>query len=165
MLWSSSSHLVVDEAIITYRDRTLYKIKLPNKPIKEGYKVWVLGDVRYVYNWLWHSYINEPEDIPLKNLNVYRIELTDLTKSTKVHLVSTFTFILRLTERLRTVHFIRVFYFFLNNLFLNINVSQTLLVLRICCIDTTRKNVQEIPDWLIKLKQHNRDLIWNSILV
>jgi hypothetical protein len=28
------------------------KVKLPNKPIKEGYKVWVLGDGGYVYDWL-----------------------------------------------------------------------------------------------------------------
>jgi hypothetical protein len=82
----------------------------------------------------------------------------------KVHLASTFALILRLTERLRTVHPTRVFCFFLDNLFLNINVSQALLALRICYTGTTRKNAQEIPDWLIKLKQHNRGLIWNLTL-
>ena len=121
-LWSPSSHLVVDETIITYRDRTLYKVKLPNKPIKKDYKVWVLRDVGYVYDWLWHSHIYGPEDISLKNLNIDRVESTDLTKFIKVHLVSTFVFILRLVQRLRIIHLKRVFYFFLDNLFLNINV-------------------------------------------
>ena len=51
-LWLPSSHLVVDKVMITYRDRTLYKIKLFNKSIKEDYKVWVLRNVEYVYDWL-----------------------------------------------------------------------------------------------------------------
>ena len=141
MLWSSSSHLVVDEVIITYKDKTLYKVKLPNKSIKKDYKVWVLRDTGYVYDWLWHSYIDGSEDIFLKNLNVYKIKSTDLIKLTKVHLVPTFVLILYLTERLRTIYFIYVFYFFLDNLFLNINVLQVLLILRIYCIDTIYKNV------------------------
>jgi Transposase IS4 len=143
-LWSSSSHLAVDEAIIAYRGRTLHKVKLPNKPIKEGYKVWVLGDGGYVYDWLWHSHVKGPEDIPQKGLDINRVESTDLTKLTKVHLAPTFALILRLTQRLRTVYPTRVFCFFLDNLFLNINVSQTLLALRICCTGTTRKNAQGI---------------------
>ena len=49
-LWSLSSYLIVDEAMISYRGRSVDKIKLLNKPIKEGYKVWVLGDAGYVYN-------------------------------------------------------------------------------------------------------------------
>jgi hypothetical protein len=32
------------------RGRTFNKVKLPNKPIKEGYKVWVLEDTGYVYD-------------------------------------------------------------------------------------------------------------------
>jgi Transposase IS4 len=63
-LWSPSSHLAVDEAMIAYKGRTVDKVKLPNKPIKEGYKVWVLGDAGYVYDGLWHSHIDGPEDIP-----------------------------------------------------------------------------------------------------
>ena len=43
-------HLVIDKDMITYRDRTVDKIKLLNKPIKEDYKLWILGDVDYVYD-------------------------------------------------------------------------------------------------------------------
>ena len=50
--WQPSSHLAIDEAMIAYRGRSSHKVKLPNKPIKEGYKVWVLDDVGYVYDWL-----------------------------------------------------------------------------------------------------------------
>jgi Transposase IS4 len=113
---------------------------------------------------LWHSHAEGPEDIPLKGLNVDRVESTDLTQLTKIRLTPTFTLIFRLGERLRLIHSTRVFCFFLDNLFLNINVSQALLALRICYTGTTRKNAQGIPEWLIKLKQHNRGLVWNSTL-
>lgn len=111
-LWSPSSHLAVDEAMIAYRGRTLHKVKLPNKPIKEGYKIWVLGDADYVYDWLWHSHVDGPEYIPSKGLDIDRVKSKDLTKLTKVHLALTFTLILRLAKRLRTIHPTRVFWFF-----------------------------------------------------
>ena len=66
-------------------------------------------------------------------------------ESTKIFLVSTFVLVIRLVQRLRQVYKLRIFCLFLNNLFLNVNVVQTLLVLRIYCTDTTRKNVQDIP--------------------
>jgi hypothetical protein len=95
-------------------------------------------------------------------LNVGRVESIELIKLISVHLAPTFALILRLAQRLRQIHPTRVFCFFLDNLFLNINVSQALLALQICYTGTTRKNAQGIPDWLIKLKQHNRGLVWNS---
>ena len=63
-LWSLSSYLAVDEAMIAYRGRSVDKVKLLNKPITEGYKVWALGDSGYIYDWLWHSHVDGPEDIP-----------------------------------------------------------------------------------------------------
>jgi hypothetical protein len=38
--------------MIPYRSRTKYKVKLLNKLIKEGYKVWIFRDSSYVYNLL-----------------------------------------------------------------------------------------------------------------
>jgi hypothetical protein len=90
--------------------------------------------------------MNGPEDIFLKDLNINRVKSTDLMKLTKVHLTSIFAFILYLVQYLRTIYSIYISCFFLNNLFLNINVLQVLLALRICCTGTTRKNAQGIPD-------------------
>jgi Transposase IS4 len=111
-LWSPCSHLAIDEAMIAYRGRTHHKVKLPNKPIKEGYKVWVLGDAGYVYDWLWHSHMKGPEDIPLKGLNIDRVESTELTELISVHLAPIFALILRLTQHLRQIHPTRIFYLF-----------------------------------------------------
>ncbi len=142
--WLPSSHLAIDEAMIAYRGRSSHKVKLPNKPIKEGYKVWVLGDAGYVYDWLWHSRIEEPEAISQEDIEVDRVTQKELTELNTVHLASTFALVIRLAQRLRQIHSTRVFCFFLDNLFLNVNVAQALLALRICCTGTTRKNAQEI---------------------
>ena len=82
--------------MITYKDKLVDKIKLSYKSIKEGYKVWILRDVDYVYDWLWHSYVEESKDISKKDFNIDRVESTKLTKFTKIHLVLTFAFILYL---------------------------------------------------------------------
>jgi hypothetical protein len=92
-------------------------------------------------------------------LDVTRVKKTELTELIIVHLAPTFALVIRLAQYLHQVYSTRVFYFFLNNLFLNLNVSQALLVLRICCTGTTRKNAYRIPEWLIKLKEYNKGLI------
>ena len=99
-LWSPSSHLTVDEAMISYRGRSVDKVKLLNKPIKEGYKVWVLEDSGYVYDWLWHSRIDGPKEIPINGLKINRIKSTELKETEKVYLTLIFTLVLRLTQRL-----------------------------------------------------------------
>jgi hypothetical protein len=62
-----------------------------------------------------------------------------------IRLAPTFALIIRLATRLRRIHSERVFCLFLDNLFLNINVSHALLALDICYIGTTRKNASGIP--------------------
>ena len=69
---------------------------MPKKPIKEGYKVWILGDGDYVYDWLWHSHVDGPEKVLKNGLNVNRVKSTDLKKLKKVHLTPIFALILRL---------------------------------------------------------------------
>jgi hypothetical protein len=82
--------------MIPYRGRTKHKVKLLNKLIKKGYKVWVLGDGGYVYNWLWHSRINGPEGIPEKGININRASL--IGESTTVRLAPTFALVIRLAQ-------------------------------------------------------------------
>ena len=115
--------------MVSYRGRSVDKVKLLKKPIKEGYKVWVLRDSGYVYDWLWHSRVKGPEKIPKKGLKIDKVKLTDLIKTIKIYLAPIFTLILRLIQRLRDIYFKRVFCFFLDNLFLNVDVTQALLAL------------------------------------
>ena len=40
---------------ITPLYRSLYTYKMPNKPIKQGYKIYGIVDYSYLYNWIWSS--------------------------------------------------------------------------------------------------------------
>jgi hypothetical protein len=53
--WSPGTHIAVDEAMIAFRGRSNHKVKLKNKPIDEGYKVWIVAQKGYIITWLWHS--------------------------------------------------------------------------------------------------------------
>ena len=159
--WCPSTHLAIDEAMIPYQGRSLHKVKLKNKPVSEGYKVWVLADNGYVWDWLWHSHQEGPKSIPKRGLIVKQ---TVPNGPKEVRLAPTFALVVRLAQRLRQIHSERVFCIFLDNLFLNINVAHALLALNVLCTGTTRKNAYGMPQWLIDLKEHNRGLVWNSIL-
>jgi Transposase IS4 len=138
--------------MVSFRGRTVYKTKMKNKPISEGFKIWVLADNGYFCDWLWHSQREGPEDIPKKGIIVDK-----LTKKGRefIYLASTYAVLIRLATRLRELRPTRVFCFYLDNLFLNVDIAQALLALNICCTGTTRKNAIGIPLWLIDLKKHN----------
>jgi hypothetical protein len=44
------SHVIIDEAILIFRERTVYTTKLKNKSIKEGYKNWLFAEHNYIWN-------------------------------------------------------------------------------------------------------------------
>ena len=158
------SHIAIDEAMIAFRGRTKHTVNLPNKPIKEGYKVWAQGQAGFIDDWLWHSRENGPEGISSKGLDVKRAGAVAGDSDTTIRLAPTFALIIRLAERLRKRYPDRVFCYFLDNLFLNLDVAQSLLAMQMLCCGTTRKNATGIPKWLIKLKDNNRGLVWNSAL-
>ena len=47
-MWHLGTHIAIDEAMIAYRGRSPDTIKIKNKPISEGFKVWVLVETGYV---------------------------------------------------------------------------------------------------------------------
>ena len=139
-LWYLGTHVAIDEAMIAYRGRTKHTIKIKNKPISEGFKVWVLAEAGYVWTWLWHSKIKGPEGVPKDGTKHYLP-----IPHQPVHLAATFTLILRLAREVQSWYDNRVFTVFLDNLFLNVDVAQALLVLGFLCMGTTRKNAKGIP--------------------
>jgi hypothetical protein len=58
--------------MIPFHGNSEHTVKMKNKPIKEDFKVWVLGDKGYVWYWLWYSLKTGTEGIPRKG------ELIDL---------------------------------------------------------------------------------------
>jgi Transposase IS4 len=148
--------------MVPYQGRTLHTTKMKNKPITEGFKIWVLADNSYLCDWLWHSQREGPESIPKQGITVNQLTTNNVLQP--IRLASTFAVIIRLAERLRKLRSTCIFCFYLDNLFLNVSVAQALLALDLCCVGTTRKNAQGIPNWLIDLKRYNRGLVWNSML-
>ena len=160
-LWYLGTHIAIDEAMIAYRGRTKHTIKIKNKPISEGYKVWVLAEAGYVWTWLWHSKVEGPEKIP--KVGVKNVPLSGLLPS--VDLSATFALVLRLACEVQNWYDNqRIFTVFLDNLFLNVEVAQALLVRNFLCMGTTRKNARGVPQELVDLKEHNRALVWNSCI-
>ena len=49
--------------MIRYKGRSQHTVKLLNKPIPQGFKIWALGDYGYIYTWLWHSKKLDPEGV------------------------------------------------------------------------------------------------------
>jgi hypothetical protein len=45
----------VDEMIILFFGRSKHTFKTPDKPIKEGYKIFALCEAGYTYNFMWSS--------------------------------------------------------------------------------------------------------------
>jgi hypothetical protein len=91
-----------------------------------------------------------------------RGELIDLPRddSKQIHLITTYATVIRLAQQLPNNS--RVYCFFLNNLFININFCEALLALNIITMGTTRKNATGIPKRLVELKKQNQTMVWNS---
>jgi hypothetical protein len=161
--WLPGSHLAIDESMIPYRGNSDHTVKMKNKPISEGYKVWVLGDQGYVWYFLWYSCVTGTECVPKKG------QLVNLPIPFRpVYLASTFATVIQLAAQLRSsgAEFTpraRVHCLFLDNLFLNQDVCLALLALNIVCMGTTRKNAHGMSPRLVAMKNQNRGLVWNSI--
>jgi hypothetical protein len=45
----------VDEMMKAFTGRSAHTLKMLNKPVKEGYKMWALADHGYTWHFMWHS--------------------------------------------------------------------------------------------------------------
>jgi hypothetical protein len=46
-IYIPNSYIIIDETILIFRKRTIHTTKLKNKPIKKGYKNWLLAEHNY----------------------------------------------------------------------------------------------------------------------
>jgi hypothetical protein len=158
-MWSVGSHLAIDEAMIAFTGRTDHTIKIKNKPISQGFKIWVLAEKGYVWSWLWHSGEDAVESIPVKGMKV-QMPVPFLP----ILLAPTFALVIKLAQEVLEVLPNQVFCLFLDNLFLKLDVAQALLAIGVLCMGTTRKNSKGLPQELVELKERNSALVWDSTL-
>jgi Transposase IS4 len=50
-----SQNVSVDEMMKAFTGQSAYTVKMLNKLVSEGYKMWALADHGYVWHFLWHS--------------------------------------------------------------------------------------------------------------
>jgi hypothetical protein len=165
-MWRPGSHLAVDEAMCPYTGRSSHTVKMKNKPVKQGYKIWVLSDRGYVYIWLYHSNIDGVEGIPKAGMKSLALDDSLLRPLQSIHLAATYALVIKCAIMLRLeVAIDSVYIFFLDNLFLNVQVANALLAHGVLCMGTTRKDATGVPEQLTTLKNANKGLLWNSLCV
>jgi Transposase IS4 len=154
-----SSHIAIDEAMIAFKERFKHIVKLKNKPINTGYKVWCISDYGYIWSWLFHSKIEGVKT--LKSGLKTQWPCADNLQLKSAELAPTFAFVLRLADLLPKK---LQYYIYLDNLFLNLPVAQCLLAMNIRCMGTTRKKATGFPPRLQGYVDDNHKLLWNSTI-
>ena len=65
--YSPSTSVSIDELMVRCFSRSNHIYKMPNKPIKQGYKLFGIADHGYIFSWIWSSRVFGLEDIPVFN--------------------------------------------------------------------------------------------------
>jgi hypothetical protein len=62
-----ATNTTVDEMMVRFFGRSKHIVKMPKKPIKEGYKIFALCEAAYTYNWLFHSRTVGTTELPAES--------------------------------------------------------------------------------------------------
>jgi hypothetical protein len=145
-LYTPRTEVAIDEIMVRFYGRSSDTCKMPNKPIKQGYKIFALADRGYV----WHF-----------QLSSRRHGIAELVKDTD--LTPTGSMVLqmaRLLPKFEQSHFI----LFLDNYFTSIPLFSMLRAENIGAVGTTRPQGTEFPALLIALRQKwSTKLDWGTI--
>src|SRR5438034_11390293 len=106
--------------MIPYLGHTWHAIKAPHKPIKQGYKIWALADLGYIFNWLWYSKTRGTEGLGMK--------------SRQNTMANTQTLVLSLAKSLPNLNSAQSYILYLDNLLTNIPLVKALRQLDIVFI-------------------------------
>ena len=149
-----SSQIVIDEAMVAFKGRSKDIVKLKNKPIDTGYKLWCIGDHGYIWSWLFHSKEEGVETFKIGQKTSW--PRADNSSQKSVELAPTFALVLRLADQLPKQ---LDYCIYLDNLFLNLPVAQCLLAIGIRCMSTTRKKAISFPLHLQSYLNDNHELL------
>ncbi|PVH69020.1 hypothetical protein DL98DRAFT_439894, partial [Cadophora sp. DSE1049] len=72
-LWIPGRDIVVDEAMSRYQGRSKDILKIPGKPIDRGYKIWVLADQGFFYDWVFHRKGTKKNDPDRGKLGLWKV--------------------------------------------------------------------------------------------
>ncbi len=135
--------------MVPYFGHTRHTIKAPHKPIKQGYKIWSLGDCGYTFNWLWYSKAKGTEGLS--------------PRSRENTMADTQALVLSLAKSLPDPACGYTLY--LDNLFPSIPLAVELGKLGIGVMSTARLITLGLPSSLIQLKRGKEVLEWGHLRV
>ena len=135
--------------MVRYFGHTRHTIKAPHKSIKQGYKVWALGDCGYIFNWLWYSKYQGTEGLG--------------SKSRENTIANTQALVLSLAKSLPDP--VKGYTLYLDNLFPSIPLAVALGKLGIGVMSTARLNTLGLPSSLIELKRGKEVLKWGHLRI
>ncbi|KAG5829131.1 hypothetical protein H9Q74_000798 [Fusarium xylarioides] len=144
-LYFPGSFVAVDECMIRFTGRSGDTVKMPNKPIKEGFKIWAIAEGGYFLNWLWHS----PQHI-LTSSQLH-LQFQASSADNTITLNPTQSVVVSLLNTLRKA----TYHVFLDNLFSSPNLFRVLREQGFAATGTLRLNSSVHRD-LMELKTLDR---------
>ena len=135
-----SQNVSVDKMIKAFTSRSVYTLKMLNKPIREGFKMQGLRDCRYIWHFLWYSRIEGTSRKPSFRCNLSANPYTGTAKLVaNPNLSNTAFAVLQLAKTLLYIEF--EFSLFNDNLFNKPELFKQLGALGIRACGTTCKDV------------------------
>lgn len=132
-VYSPSDCCTLDEMLLGFRGRCVFKMYIPSKPDKYGIKIIMLCDSKTAYMIRAVVYLGKdsaPRNIP--SAHFYTMTLTEPIHGTNRNLTC-------------------------DNWFTSIPVAKELLTKQVTIVGTLRKNKREIPSLLLELKNRDRN--------
>ena len=145
--------------MIPYLGHTRHAIKAPHKPIKQGYKLWKLGDLGYIYSWLWYSKAEGTEGLDTRSRP--RSRRRSRPRSSELSMADTQALVISLAKSLPDPA--QGYTLYLDNLFNNIPLAHALAQLKIGIMGTARVNALGLPLSIKQLKDAKGSLKWGHL--
>jgi len=140
--WMPGINLSIDEMMVRFFGRSKHTFKAPNKPIKEGYKIFALCEAGYTYNFMWSSKTDSYGEL---------VKMPDLSPTESM------VYQLAQTLPKDVPHII-----YMDNYFTRVPLLRKLRTLNIGACGTTRRH-PEFPAYLLDLKDLcSKRLEWNT---
>ena len=139
-----STKVAIDEMVVRFSGRSHHTLKIRNKPVKEGYKIFALCSHGYTYGFIWYSSSVGLANIPPQS-----------------NLTPTSAGVLSLAQLLPSNH---CWHLILDNYFTNVPLFERLLLLGIGAAGTTRVDAAGFPQSLkIDKAEARKVLAWGFV--
>ena len=145
-LYLPASQVAVDEMMVRFGGRSKHTVKMPNKPISEGYKIFALCDRGYTYDFTFYS--------PCTGYSYVLKHSSELTPTANM--------VYALATSLPYKQY--RFDIYMDNFFTNVPLLRALLHEDIGAIGTVRPTSAEFPSSLnINKDEARKSLSWNHL--